>query len=195
MRKIFLSFLLLFSFSFGDENLQTILKKYYYSKLDFVQKTYIKDLDETQTFDGTIYIKKPFFRIDYKQPYNQIILVKEDGIYIYNPQEKQLIITSTSQDLVILNILNILSGKVEINDFFSIKKENNSLYVLKSQKFKDIKEVKLFVYDNKINKIEITDSNDNIVEILIKNTVFDKSIKINYDFPENIDIIDYRREP
>ncbi len=190
MRKtFFFLFFLFFSFSHALE-LDNILDRYFYSKIDFTQKTYVKDLDETQEFKGIIYIKKPDFRVDYISPYKQTILVKKNKIYIYNPEENQLIITSTKQDLLILDVLNILSGKETLDKSFNIKKEAEKI-VLIPKKYQDIKKLEIFLKNNLIKKIIIQDKNGNKIEINVKNTIFSKNIELNLKLPENIDIIKY----
>ena len=190
MKKIFFLLLFIFSFSLASQ-LDNLLQKYYYSKIYFTQKTYIKDLDETQEFKGIIYIKKPDFRVDYISPYRQTILVKNNKIYIYNPEENQLIITSARQDLLILNILNILSGKEKINRLFRIGNKKNNRFILLPEQFSDIKKIELLTENGLIKKINIEDKNKNQVEIFINNTIFTKNIELNLKLPENINIINY----
>ncbi len=186
--------LLLFSlFSFAQANINSILKQYRFSQIKFEQETYFKDLNEKQKFKGSIYIQKSTLKLEYIQPYKQIIFVKNKKVYIYSPQENQLVITNQNRDFAILNVLRILSGEDKIDKFFRIKLLDKDIYLLVPKKKSSIKQIKLFTNGNKITKIEVQDKDGNILIVKLNKQILNKPLKLDLKIPNNVDVLDYSK--
>lgn len=195
MAKILLILLIPF-FSFAKEslNLEKIIKKYSNSKIEFKQISYIKELNEKQEFEGILYLKSPKFKVVYTKPYKQVIFSKENKIFIYSPDENQVIITDKNKDLFILTLVKILSGKEKLSNYFYINKKNET-YVLTAKekfikKFK-LKKMEIGFNNNDIEKIIIYDTVGNKIIFKIINANFEKSFDINYILPKDVEVINY----
>ena len=57
----------------------------------FIQKSYLKILDQSQRAEGSVSIEKPGkMKWDYKAPDRQILVSNDQGLWLYLPEEKQV---------------------------------------------------------------------------------------------------------
>ena len=197
IKGVFSFILLFFSFSFALD--LTFIDKWINThnnlRISFIQTSYIAEIDDSQDFNGEIIINKPLAKIIYTKPYKQEILLKPDGIYIYSTEENQLIITSNSHDLFIVDIVQILSGKKSLNDVFTLfsKDKKDDLYILnlKHRTDKNLKKIIFFVkQDGQPVRIEIEDKDNNKIIFSIIDIKFSKNIKIGLNLKKDTEIID-----
>jgi outer membrane lipoprotein carrier protein len=76
-----------------DQILDRVEKKYTNSKFsaDFIQKSTIKAMDITDLATGKVYIKYPGrMRWEYEKPDRQIIITDADRLWIYRPEDNQV---------------------------------------------------------------------------------------------------------
>ena len=84
-----------------------------------VQKNHLKSLGKTQTFEGTLWIKKPGkLRLDYSN--GQVILVDGKAALFYSRKSEQ-VIKKTFSDIEQMNIpVAFLLGAAHIRDDFEV---------------------------------------------------------------------------
>ncbi len=200
MRKVFLLFLLIFSFSFGEDILSSLEKKFLTCesiKADFVQKTYVEGFDEPQIFEGKLFITKPNkIKIEYTEPIRQIIFVEGNKSIVYTPEENQAVESTFPEDFLIVKIFRDISQNKNISGIFSVESQEKTDdgYILKLKtEDKKIKEVAFYLDREKnINKIQIIDSENNKVIIKFKDFKCLKDrLDIKLNLPKDVEIFKY----
>lgn len=76
-----------------DRILEQVENKYTNSKFsaDFIQKSTIKAMNITDTATGKVYIKYPgMMRWEYEKPDRQIIITDGDKLWVYRPEDNQV---------------------------------------------------------------------------------------------------------
>ncbi|WP_457641609.1 LolA family protein [Persephonella sp.] len=198
MKKVFIIFLLLFSISYSSELLDKFenhLKNINSIKGEFLQINLMEGFDEPQTFIGELYITKPYtLKIIYKDPYRQIILVKNKESVIYTPEEKQAVVSTLSEDFLIIRILRNLIENKSLREIFDVIKEerlkDSYLIVLKPKDEKDIKKVELIIKDNlEIYKIKIYGVDSSVELQFAKIKYLNKKLELNIELPKDVEII------
>ena len=65
----------------------------------FSQTSYIKDLEQTQKYSGTFYIKKPLRMMwEYDKPRDEKVVIRDTDTWIYKKADNQVIRTRFSKD-------------------------------------------------------------------------------------------------
>lgn len=60
---------------------------------DFYQESTLKEMDVTDTAEGKIYVKRPgMMRWEYQKPEKQTIVTDSDKLWIYRPEDNQLVV-------------------------------------------------------------------------------------------------------
>lgn len=91
----------------------------------FIQEFLIKTMDIVEKSEGKVYIKKPGkMRWDYKKPKKQEIVLDGKTIWIYKPDEKQVLKSSFPNDPRNRTPVSFLSGVGKLKDDFEIKLHN-----------------------------------------------------------------------
>ena len=193
---------------FADEKMEilnSVQKTYDMTKTfkaDFVQISYLKIMDQTQTAKGKVFIKKPGkMKWDYKAPDPQILTSNDAGIWLYMPEEKQVTKMQMENIYSSNTPAMFLVGKGKLSESFKVDNvlnKNNliTLTLLPKDSEMNINRLLLFVndknyqitgssvYDNLGNKTEIQFSS-----IQINQTISDNFF--NFDIPEGVDIVDF----
>ena len=171
-------------------------------KADFIQTSYLKLMDQTQTAKGEVFIKKPGkMKWDYKAPDPQILTSNDKGIWLYMPEEKQ--VTKMQMDNIYSSNTPamFLVGKGNLSESFDVDKVLNeknliTLTLLPKDSEMNISRLLLFVddknyqitgssvYDNLGNKTEIQFSS-----IQVNQTISDNFF--NFKVPEGVDVVDF----
>ncbi len=94
----------------------------------FIQKSYIKDLKRTDTYNGQFFIKSQKVKWEYKGEKPQIVYILGDEIIIYQPKEKQAFKARFDRATYGQAPIALLSGFGNITNEFdvTIKKENRA---------------------------------------------------------------------
>ena len=153
---------------------------------DFNQISTLKALDITDTASGTMLVKRPgMMRWEYEKPEKQIIVSDADKVWIYRPEDNQML-TGNAPDFFkegrgagFLSDMKILRKKFTIN---LINNESDDFYILKL-----LPNDKIF--DIAIIFLKVLKSNFNIVCITTYN-LYDDETKIDFSaikFMEKID--------
>jgi chaperone LolA len=98
----------------------------------FVQTSYIKDLEQTQKYAGTFYIKKPSLaQWEYEKPRDEKIVITDMQTFIYKKAENQVIKTQISKEAYSQAPITLLSRFENIrNDFDISMPEKNALQLI-----------------------------------------------------------------
>lgn len=170
----------------------------------FIQLTQLQSFGEKQIASGEVYIMKPGqMRWEYQKPELQTIVINSRQVWIYTPEDNQVIKTRIEKLGTSLIYKLFLSNKIMINKIFNIatvKEEENS----KKQVFF----LELFPknMDTNINKVVIElskisyeiksfvtyDKLDNITTVKFTNIRRNKGIKpsvFDFKIPEGVEII------
>ena len=200
MKKILLSFLFSFSFSFAGEIFDAFYKKLSTTegiKGDFTQETYINGSSEKQTFKGILYAEKPDkIKIEYLTPIKQIVYVEKDKVIVYTPEENQAVMSKLPEDFITVKIFKSLSSGKMLKEIFSSLKEqkNSNGYTIQLKPVdKSISDVSLNLKkDFKVNKINIIDKEGNRVIIIFdKFDYLSKPVEIGLKLPEGVEVLRY----
>lgn len=177
----------------GDDQatLEAIQKRYdsvKTFKAKFVQKAYIKVMDQTQESAGEVYIKKPGkMKWTYRAPDPQVLISNNQTLWLYLPEERQ-VTKALIEDIYTTNTPALfLSGKGRLADSFdisSVTRDSKKITVVLApkQKDQDLDRLVLFI-DNKNYQIigsKVYDRLGNRTEILFSN------IEINLEFPDRM---------
>lgn len=119
--------LLLYSYTAEDVSLKAEKKLLSITsiKANFIQIYYPKSLSTPLREKGEFYFKKPgLMKWVYQEPEEKIFLLKEETFLFYLPEDNQLIKSSLSKDTHGSGILELLSGKLRIQDNYHVEFTN-----------------------------------------------------------------------
>ncbi|MGV7220073.1 MAG: outer membrane lipoprotein chaperone LolA [Nitrospinales bacterium] len=195
-------------FSFADDKkeiLNSVQKTYDLTKTfkaNFVQISYLKIMDQTQTAKGEVFIKKPGkMKWDYKAPDPQILTSNDKGIWLYMPEEKQVTKMQMENIYSSNTPAMFLIGKGNLSESFAVDKVLNeknliTLTLLPKDSEMNINRLLLFVNDKnyQITGSSVYDNLGNKTEIQFSSIQINQSISdnfFNFDVPEGVDIVDF----
>jgi outer membrane lipoprotein carrier protein len=194
--------------SFADDKneiLNSVQKTYDMTKTfkaDFVQISYLKIMDQTQTAKGEVFIKKPGkMKWDYKAPDPQILTSNDAGIWLYMPEEKQVTKMQMENIYSSNTPAMFLVGKGKLSESFKVDNvlnKNNliTLTLLPKDSEMNINRLLLFVDDKnyQITGSSVYDNLGNKTEIQFSSIQINQSISdnfFNFDVPEGVDVVDF----
>lgn len=175
LKKFFvlsLTFLISASFSIAEESTVSKLENSYKNIQDargnFMQTSYIKDLDKTQKFNGRFFIKGDKIRWQYSGEFSQVIYLSRDSLIIYDKAKKQAIQSSFSEEkygqlpLALLSRMSVLDRDFEIT-----QKSEKELILTPKLKMGNIRKIELTIIDENfpIKSMNITDNSGNTIKI------------------------------
>ncbi len=196
MLKVLLFFLLIYNISYAGiwDNFYKKAKNYSGIEIHFVQISKIEGFEEENIYTGKAVVSKEGkIKIVYTKPELQEILIDKNKSWLYIPSENKLIVSKVDEDLVIISIFNLISGKDEIEKFFKKVEDKSSVILYPKENFlKDIDKVKISFKKGKPSNITILDKEGNITVIKIKKLKYlDKLPNLHINYPENVEIIEY----
>ncbi len=145
----------------------------------FTQKTYMKDIDKSQTFEGRFYIKSPDrMKWVYTLNSNDVVYILGDKMIIYQPSENQAFVTKTDRMGISASPMKILLGSNFFDRDFIIKEEKNSIILIPRRGELLVKKIKLTLSseDGLIKRIELVDTSDNRTIIEIRGYIINPKI-------------------
>jgi len=90
-------------------------------KGSFTQTSYLKDLEKTEAYSGTFYIKKPSgIMWEYKSPRDEKVFIKGEDMWIYKRSQKQAIRGRFSKETYSQAPIALLSGLENLRSDFDI---------------------------------------------------------------------------
>ncbi|HLC14749.1 MAG TPA: outer membrane lipoprotein chaperone LolA [Thermodesulfovibrionia bacterium] len=169
---------------------------------DFIQKSYIKDLEETQEFKGQFSIKLPSkMRWAYTEPRDEEVIINDTTIWIYKIVEKQAIKSKFNADTYGQAPIALLAGFGNLEkDFVVSKVESDVLQLQPKQAMGAIKTlfVKLSKRDFPISSLTLIDVYGNEITIVVNSIKVNKDIEDSFfDFtpPQNVEVYEFGNQP
>ena len=150
-----------------DQILEQVEVKYANSKFsaDFIQKSTIKAMDITDLANGRVYIKYPgMMRWEYEKPEKQIIITDADKLWIYRPEDNQVMTGKAptffrdGKGASFLSDIGVIRHKFDISLEPAPPEESDLFYHLKlkpREKTLDISEIQLLVSRQTFSVLQI----------------------------------------
>lgn len=181
-----LIFFISFSICFAEESLSR-LENAYKNINDaigqFIQTSYIKELNKTQRFKGRFFIKGDKIRWQYIGEFPQVIYLNKQTLTVYDKTRKQAIQSEFTQEKYGQLPIALLSRMADLKkDFEVTEKSKNTLLLIPKSKMGNIKSIEVVIQDGDfpIKSIRVTDTMANIVKIDFR------SVKINTNLKDSI---------
>jgi len=200
MLRFFASFLIVFSFSFGGvlDDLQEKLKGVSSIQADFLQRTYMPDLEQPEEFKGKIFITKDQkIKIIYEKPIKQIYFLDKDQLTIYTPEDKQVIKSHLTDQFFLLRIFRAFMSEKGLKLLFNVEKEVSkgdfTDLILSVKGESRIKKVELILGKNlTVDQMIVWDTEGNRMEISFYDFKYSKKpLKLYIKIPEDVEIMYY----
>jgi outer membrane lipoprotein carrier protein len=169
-----------------DEELQKIQKAYENIKDirgNFVQRSYIRDLKRTDTFNGQFFIKIPKkLRWEYKGERPQEVFINNNEILIHQKKERQAFKGRFDWSTYGQAPIALLNGFGKIQEQFSVSENKGNLLLKPRQPMSGILSVEVVLSEKEfpIGSFIIKDSHSNKIEMILKD------IKINTGIEEKL---------
>jgi len=154
-----------------DQILDHVENRYTHSKFtaDFIQKSTIKAMDITDQATGKVYIKYPgMMRWEYQKPDRQIIITDADQLWIYRPEDHQVLTGKAptffrdGKGASFLSDIRLIRQKFDISLEQDQMAEGDPFYHLKlipREKTMDISEIRLMVSGQSYNVVQVVTLN------------------------------------
>jgi len=162
----------------------------------FKQKSYLKDLERTEVYEGEFYIKIPSrFRWSYRGKAPQEIIISKDTIIIYQKKEKQALKGRFSASRYGQAPIALLGGLARVSEDFDTKEEGERLFLKPKYSMGNIKSIEVYTSNTSfpVRSIKITDSAMNIIEIQFEDVVINSGLSDRlFEFipPEGVKVIE-----
>jgi outer membrane lipoprotein carrier protein len=163
----------------------------------FTQKSYIKDLEETQEYAGTFFIKKPSSMMwEYAAPRDEKVVISDLDTWIYKKSQNQVIKTKFTKETYSQVPIALLASLENIRDDFDITMpEKNALQLAPKRKIGFIKTLVLELSsgDMPIKMFTIFDTYGNIIMIELINVQTNPGLKdtiFSFKIPQGAEVYD-----
>jgi len=150
---------------------------------NFVQKSHIKDLKRTDTFQGQFIIKRPMkMKWTYKGENPQEVFINNETINIYQKKEKQAFKGKFDRETYGQAPISLLSGFGKIQEEFTVSEKNGKLILKPKLPMGGILSVEIEPAESEfpIKSFTVYDSYSNKIEMTLKD------IKINTGFEDKV---------
>ena len=189
-----------------DHILEQVENKYANSKFsaNFIQKSTIKAMDITDMATGKVYIKYPgMMRWEYEKPDRQIIITDADKLWIYRPEDNQVMTGNAptffrdGKGASFLSDIRLIRQKFDISLGDGEKTESDMFYYLKlvpHEKTMDISKIRLLISKNTFNVLQVITQNSygDETRIDLINSAFDVNLDdslFSFSIPEGTDVL------
>jgi outer membrane lipoprotein carrier protein len=184
-----------------DETVGAIQKKFGLIndiKGTFSQSSYLKDLEQTQKYSGTFFIKKPSMTMwEYAKPRDEKIIIRDTDTWIYKKSRNQVIRTKSSKESYNQTPIAFLGSMEKLMDDFSITMpEKNALTLMPKRKMGLIKMLVLEIMPGEfpVKMFTVFDTYGNIIMIELTdleiNPGLDDSLFM-FKIPPGAEVFDY----
>ncbi len=190
--------LLPLAFCLADDEVTRIQKAYENIKDikgSFIQKSYIKDLNRTDTYKGQFFIKSPKMRWEYKADKPQIVYITGDDIIIYQKKEKQAFKARFDRATYGQAPIALLGGFGNIKNEFDVSIKSEQKLLLKPKKtMGNIVSVEITTSSEEfpIESLTIIDTLSNRIDIYLKDVKINTELKdrlFEFSPPEGVNIL------
>ena len=189
-----------------DQILEQVENKYTNSKFaaDFIQKSTINAMNITDTATGKVYIKYPgMMRWEYEKPDRQIIITDADKLWVYRPEDNQVMTGKAptffrdGKGASFLSDIRLIRQKFEISLEQGPPEERDLFHHLKlipREKTLDISEIRLMVSKQTHNVLQVMTLNfyGDETRIDLINFAFGTDIDdslFSFTIPQGVDVI------
>ncbi len=186
-----------------DEILSGVEKRYSGSGFTarFVQQSTIKAMDITDKAEGKLFIKRPgMMRWEYETPEKQIILTDGDSLWIFRPDDNQVMTGSApayfgnGKGASFLSDVRVIRKQFDVNIEKTVDPEVYRLKMIPKEKKLDITAVHLAIRKDtfEVNWIATYNSYEDETLILLTNVQFNQNIDdavFRFQIPEGADIV------
>jgi outer membrane lipoprotein carrier protein len=202
LHSLFTALLLMLSFTLclAQEDHVTKIQKAYEDIKDirgnFVQKSSIKDLKRTDTYNGRFFIKPPKMKWEYTGMKPQVIYINGDEIIIYQQKENQVIKSKFDRATYGQAPIALLAGLGDIRQEFVVISDSPGRLVIKPRKpMGNIDHLELTPSDNAfpIKALIIVDSLSNRIEITLNDVKTNTGLKnslFNFTPPKDATVLE-----
>ena len=164
---------------------------------NFSQKVIDKNGTLVQEDSGIFTFKKPnFFRWIYQKPFESQIVSDGELLYLYDPDLKQVVISSLKKLGGVSPAMLLVSGDIsnlfELNYLENIESKNWFEAIPKDKSRTTFKSVLINFEAEKINEMRVIDNFDRTTIIVFSSLVVNNKIDDEYflfNTPENVDVI------
>jgi len=162
----------------------------------FRQKSYLKDLDRTEHYEGEFYIKIPSrFRWSYRGKAPQDVIISKDTIIIYQKKEKQALKGQFSPLKYGQAPIALLGGFGRISEDFDTKEKGERLLLKPKYSMGNIKSIEVYTSNTSfpVRSIKITDTAMNVIEIEFKDVIINSGLSERlFEFvpPDGVKVIE-----
>ena len=164
---------------------------------NFSQKVIDKNGTLVQEDSGIFSFKKPnFFRWIYQKPFESQIVSDGELLYLYDPDLKQVVISSLKKlggvSPAMLLVSGDISNSFELNYLENIESKNWFEAIPKDKTRTTFKSVLINFEAEKINEMRVIDNFDRTTIIVFSSLVVNNKIDDEYflfNTPENVDVI------
>jgi outer membrane lipoprotein carrier protein len=189
-----------------DQILEHIENKYNHSKFraDFIQNSFLKAMDITDSASGKVYIKYPGkMRWEYEKPDRQIYITDGENLWVYRPEDNQVQIGKAPEffkggkGASFLSDIRLIRQKFDISLEQGPPEESDLFHHLKlipREKTLDITEVHLTVSKKTYNVLQVMTldyyGNENRIDLI--NFAFDVDMDdslFSFTIPPGVDVI------
>jgi outer membrane lipoprotein carrier protein len=189
-----------------NQILDRVESKYTNSKFsaDFFQKSTIKAMDIADMASGKVFIKYPgMMRWEYEKPDKQIIITDADKLWIYRPEDNQVMTGKAptffrdGKGASFLSDIRLVRQKFDISLEDGEKTESDMFYYLKlvpHERTMDISKIRLLISKNTFNVLQVITQNSygDETRIDLINSAFgvdlDDSL-FSFSIPEGTDVL------
>ena len=189
-----------------DQILEQVEAKYANSKFsaDFIQKSTIKAMDITDLANGRVYIKYPgMMRWEYEKPEKQIIITDADKLWIYRPEDNQVMTGKAptffrdGKGASFLSDIRVIRQKFDISLEPGSPEERDLFYHLKlipREQTLDISEIRLLVSTQTFNVLQVITLNfyGDETRIDLLNFIFEDNLDdalFSFEIPKGVDVL------
>ena len=189
-----------------DQILDRVEKKYADSKFsaNFIQKSTIKAMDITDLASGKVYIKYPgMMRWEYEKPDRQIIVTDADRLWIYRPEDNQVMTGKAptffrdGKGASFLSDIRLIRQKFDISLEDGEQTASDLFYHLRLVPFEktlDISAIRLMISKQTFNVLQVTTQNfyGDETRIDLINSAFGVNLDdtmFSFKIPEGVDVL------
>jgi outer membrane lipoprotein carrier protein len=169
--------------AYADDGLLEKLKNDYSTiktlRGEFVQRTYIRDLEREDTFKGVFFLSKPDrMKWEYTTGSSDEVYLKGKEIVLYQPSESQAFTSSTDRFGLSNSPLRILMSLSDIERDFVMKEEGGKLRLIPKKIGTMIESIELQFSDSGffLGNMIFTDSHGNRTEVDLNTVEINKEL-------------------
>ncbi len=165
-------------------------------KGNFVQKSFIKDLKRTDTYNGRFFIKQPKLKWEFTGERTQVIYVNGNEIIIYQKKENQVIKSKFDRATYGQAPISLLVGFANIREEFDVISNTPTRVVLKPKTpMGNVERIEITPSGTAfpIKSLAIIDNLSNRVEITLKDVKINTGLKtsvFNFTPPKDAAVLE-----